>query len=650
MFVNPVIAVALISIIGTTELPVEVSPGTTTDDLPRHTGTISMEVLDSTLVNGTPRIQRAMLHFRWDKTNYEDSYLDNSDAATMLMNILQEAGPENIDSVSVVAYASPEGVYEHNKMLSRRRAKEFERVFEEQYGGIDIPVNVRPGGEAWELLRERLNADKNLSKVAHDRIFAILDNPNLRRDTMKWLFTYGKLGATRQEGDVYHYMLINHYRYLRCLDITIHYKHQPESGTPPSDTTQEIEPADTVAVVPRDTTSVIPSAVEESLPSASNGLLIYYPTNKADYHPEYLDNSENLDAFRGFVQRAERIDSLVVYGYASPEGVYGYNLVLSRQRAENFASLIRSEFGDLVGDAKIIVRPLGENWEGLKLAVSQYYDREDREEVLEILNSGLSSAEIKSRLKKLDNGQSYGYIVNHLMSRLRSASCACAYVPKDLLVASREMEGSVVEYKPEPIQKTEKAPLYDKKTVVALKTNLLYDVPLMFNFAVEVPFNLGNEQFSVEYEHYFPWWVLRNNRTCIQYLSTGPEFRWWFHPEPIQETAKKVRRDALVGHFVGAHAKYIKTDLQWNTEGCYQCYIKTAGITYGYSAPVFKRANLEFSLSVGYANIQYQHYVPTDDWQILLRDRTKAGTLHYFGPTELDITLSIPILTKYRKW
>lgn len=66
------------------------------------------------------------LSFRRDRYRYEPAYIDNAQAAAMLRDFVKAAGPGNIDSVSVVAWASPEGVYEHNLMLSRRRAAEFE--------------------------------------------------------------------------------------------------------------------------------------------------------------------------------------------------------------------------------------------------------------------------------------------------------------------------------------------------------------------------------------------------------------------------------------------------------------------------------------------------------------------------------------------
>lgn len=164
------------------------------------------------------------VHFRWNKYRYEASYLDNEDAAKSIRQLLEEIGYENIDSVVVTAYASPEGVYEHNQMLSRRRAREFERVVKSELGlaGGEVAVTVKPGGEAWALLRERVEQDKNVSETARERILKLLDDPKVGWDTKKWRMEHGRLGKTRKEGDVYRWLLRNHYRYLRSLAVDIH--------------------------------------------------------------------------------------------------------------------------------------------------------------------------------------------------------------------------------------------------------------------------------------------------------------------------------------------------------------------------------------------------------------------------------------------
>ena len=89
-----------------------------------------------------------------------------------------------------------------------------------------------------------------------------------------------------------------------------------------------------------------------------------------------------------------------------------------------------------------------------------------------------------------------------------------------------------------------------------------------------------------------------------------------------------------------------KFAFQANTRACYQGEFWSAGLTYGYWAPLGKRMNIEFSLSVVAATIPYRHYVPTDDWQDLIRDKFNAGRLHWVGPTKAEISLVVPLTIK----
>ena len=209
---------------------------------------VSLSIQDTEMVGGVMKVSHAQLHFRWDNATYESDYLDNAVAADKLMDLLREMGHENIDSVSVVAYASPEGVYEHNLMLSRKRAREFSRILEKEAAGMSFKLNVRPGGEAWELLAQRVKADTSISETARSRTLNQLADKSISNDTRKWRFMHGSLGATSKEGDVYHYLLINHYRFLRCLDIHIHYKEADTASEASTGSASEVQESEAPAV------------------------------------------------------------------------------------------------------------------------------------------------------------------------------------------------------------------------------------------------------------------------------------------------------------------------------------------------------------------------------------------------------------------
>ena len=160
------------------------------------------------------------------------------------------------------------------------------------------------------------------------------------------------------------------------------------------------------------------------------------------------------------------------------------------------------------------------------------------------------------------------------------------------------------------------------------------------NYSIEVPIN---EHVSLQYFQTTPWWTGKNNKFCMQALTFGGEARWWFLPRTSGPTENRKQRDALVGHFLGAYGWGGNGDLQLGRNVCQQFDFWSAGLTYGYAMAVSKNLNMEFTISVGYANINYQHYIPTDDFSLLVRDDNLAGKLHYIGPTKAEISLVIPI-------
>lgn len=378
---------------------------------------------------------------------------------------------------------------------------------------------------------------------------------------------------------------------------------------------------------------------------------IYFRLDKTNLDKSYLDNATQFERIANFVKNSPQIDSITIYAWASPEGVYEHNVWLSRRRAEAAKRYILSQLpkGSSFTADHIRILPMEENWIGLREELEANYHRHDRRVVLKILDAKIPNDTKKWRLQRLDGGYTYNYIIRKHMPRLRLAAWVTMYgapVPEPAL-SSIVQEGiaqapDIVEQPQEFVLEPVVTPIswQTERTILALKTNALYDVGTAVNFAVEAPIG---DRFSVLYNHICPWWLSESNKYCFQFLSMGGEARYWIKPEPRPATDRRVVRDRLVGHFVGLYGMGGKFDLQWKRWGCYQGEFWSAGLTYGYSMPVGKRLNLEFSLSVGYANIPYRHYVPTNDWQDLIRDKFDAGTLHYVGPTKAEISLVVPI-------
>ena len=378
--------------------------------------------------------------------------------------------------------------------------------------------------------------------------------------------------------------------------------------------------------------------------------ILHYRVNETELDDEYMDNKMQLHKIRHYFANSPRIDSVTIYSWASPEGGIKFNTYLSKERGKTAKRLLLSLSPDSAkfNSGKIKLSPVAENWEGLEKLVEERYFRHDRDKVLKILRTkGISDETRKWRLQQLNEGYSWKILIRRYMPELRAATWICVWA--EIIDPMPEVAAIVAKAMAEerPIAQEQKAialptesygPM--EKTIFALKSNMLYDAASAVNFALEIPFN---ERYSILYEHHCPWWLSKDNKYCLQFLSFGGEARWWFRPRPREATPDLKRRDALMGHFIGAYGWTGKSDIQWERDfGCYQFEFCSAGLTYGFAFPVSKYLNLEFSISAGYAQIPYQHYIPTEDWQILIRDKNKAGTLHYFGPTKAEISLVIP--------
>lgn len=408
---------------------------------------------------------------------------------------------------------------------------------------------------------------------------------------------------------------------------------------------------------PDSSQTVDSSRTVDSARPATDRFALYYWCDRIDLDENYLDNAAQMAHIRRYLAESPRIDSIAIYAYASPEGVYERNRWLSERRAEAAKRYILSNLPAGSGFDESVIRlyPMAENWAGLREELEAGYHRADREQVLAILDADVRDDTKKWRLQQLDHGLTYKYIIRNHMPRLRMATWICVWVrpeaespvgkqPDMAVLPLQPVRYSAVSLpQPQPVAAAQE---YDKRTIVALKSNLLYDVVSVLNFAVEFPIT---ERFSVLYEHHCPWWLARSNKYCLEFLSFGGEFRWWFRPQTRPASERLVKRDALMGHFLGLYGWGGKFDFQRKRSACYQGEFFSAGVTYGYSMPVAKRLNLEFSLSVGYASIPYRHYVPSDDWELLIRDRNKVGTWHYFGPTKAEVSLAVPLLIRYKK-
>lgn len=385
---------------------------------------------------------------------------------------------------------------------------------------------------------------------------------------------------------------------------------------------------------------------------------IYYPVNKIEIYEDYMSNREELENVKLHLLASPRIDSITICSYASPEGSYEFNKWLALERGKTAKRYILSNVpkGREFPDSLIRIQPVAENWDGMREGIVEGYTLPDKAEVLEIIDmANMSDAQKKQMLRSLNGGRSWQYILDNIMPNLRYAMWISVWCP---VVKYAPLNPAQINVEPNQMATINLEPLVaekyepeeaDTKTIFALKTNMLYDAVSWLNYSIEVPF--GGDKFSMLYYHQFPWWRWgqSKNEYCIRFLGIGGEARWWFKPEPREETEKRKKRDRLVGHYLGVYGESGKYDFERRTDICYQGEYWSVGLSYGYSIPISKRLNLELSISGGYASIAHRGYTPSHDYSILWRDYDKIGRWHYWGVTKAQVSLVVPIIIKVKK-
>ena len=359
---------------------------------------------------------------------------------------------------------------------------------------------------------------------------------------------------------------------------------------------------------------------------------------------DYMGTGKTLSNLRALIRGIgmANIDSLEVISYSSPEGRFDYNLNLSKRRAQAMMDCLAKTYDSLF--PKISVRPDGESWHlfRVKAASDTTLDETTRHAVLEIVDSDLHPDIKKLRLKTIDSGRLYNYFVKTYFVDLRRSFIRVTWFERDPLITRAGLPCRISAIVPAGIALRDPGlrmtpillPATNRKTIIALKTNLLYDLITALNFEIEIP--IGNK-FSIAVEDVFPWWSWgpHDRKYCFQMWEMGIEPRWWFR--------RTDEREVLTGQFFGVYGMSAKYDFQWNIKACYQGEYWSTGITYGCARKISRRFNLEFSASAGYISSDYRHYVPSDDYEHLYRDRYKAGQVNYFGLTKLKISLVCPI-------
>lgn len=164
------------------------------------------------------------VHFRFDNYNLDLEYMDNDLSLHNLAQKIDSIGISNIDSVVVVSQSSPEGVYEHNIMLSKRRANTMRKYLQENHPELSDRLYVHPDGESWDKLREYVKNDTLMKNSTIEAVLAVLD-ADVNVGTKKWRL---------QQLPIYRYLIRTYYPRIRNSTFFILYYNEIELLSEPA--------------------------------------------------------------------------------------------------------------------------------------------------------------------------------------------------------------------------------------------------------------------------------------------------------------------------------------------------------------------------------------------------------------------------------
>ena len=125
-----------------------------------NTGVIKAQSLER---SGQKSLVGIEVHFRFDKYDLDLKYMGNKASLRNFANKTDSIGTAHIDSIAIISQSSPEGVYEHNIRLSKKRAEAMRKYIEDHHPELKSKLFVNPDGESWEQLM-RMHCNLPLSK------------------------------------------------------------------------------------------------------------------------------------------------------------------------------------------------------------------------------------------------------------------------------------------------------------------------------------------------------------------------------------------------------------------------------------------------------------------------------------------------------
>ena len=361
---------------------------------------------------------------------------------------------------------------------------------------------------------------------------------------------------------------------------------------------------------------------------------VAFSANQAILLPDNGNNWQELMKIKSVLDRVHTdttltLQRVTIQGYSSPEGSYASNERLARERADSLKVYVE-RYAD-VPSSFIETSSTPEDWAGLEAFVLGATPQRlpHRDALLQIIRSS-QSPDDKERALRQQYPADFSYLVENCMPLLRRADYSVWYV-KTNHIAVPQTTGPVFTpqpARPDTLQAMTLQPALSRPSWFALKTNLLYDAALIPNIGIEI--SLG-KHWSVAADWFYTWFSCDNRHRYWQGYGGYLAVRRYF---PSKKAVQSSRN--FTGHHLGIYALGLTYDVEWGGRG-YQAarFGFGGGVEYGYSMPIGRRLNLDFSIGLGFQDGEYKEYLPMDDHYVWQATHKR----HWWGPTKAEISL-----------
>lgn len=360
-------------------------------------------------------------------------------------------------------------------------------------------------------------------------------------------------------------------------------------------------------------------------------ITLHFELNRDEIDSTSAGNRNVLAALDSLLENPSGIrslNSLTVTSPVWPEGNAEFNTWLAAMRIEAVKDLLKRRY-PYINKVDVQSERI-DSWTEIRRRVAADSLVPDREDVLMLIDFHREQPEkLMSLLNRLNGKKPYRYLASHILPELNRVNIQMGFsepmwvadamdsVP--IRIIRQELETVLTPI----IRENGKKPA-ERRTVLAVKNNLLYDLALAPNIEIELPIG---RRWSLNTEYKCPWWLNDSREFCYQLLSGGVEARCWL--------GNRRNRNRLTGHFLGLYAEGGTYDFQFGGDGYQGKYYGASGLSYGYSKQVARHLALEFSFGVGYLTTEYRKYTPYKGSLIW----TSSGRYNFMGPTKAKVSL-----------